>query len=112
MTETTPVTPVSLLREYAECLRGDWGDIDGRAEKQTINRLADLISAAGPAYALPLDAAMWIREGCGMCPAGGGHWTHFCDSECHDFEGAWTSERYLAAAAAVRALLAGKGETA
>ena len=112
MTENTPATPLSLLREYADCLRGDWGSIDGRSEKVTINRFADLIFAAGPAYELPLDVAMFIRGEGNMCPAGRGHWIRYCDVDCPDLKEGWAPERYRAAFDAARALLAGKGETA
>lgn len=35
------MTPIEGLRFYADALRGDWGSIDGRGEKQSLNEYID-----------------------------------------------------------------------
>lgn len=66
---------LTVLREYASAIRGDWGDLDGRCIKAALNDLADAIEGVG-------QTADWSveqhRADAGLCPSGGGHWTRHC----------------------------------
>lgn len=75
------ITTADLLDEYASALRGDWGSIDGRAEKLGLNQLADQIREHGNAP-LTAPAVAAARDGLGLCPGGSGHWTWHCDAGC------------------------------
>ena len=70
----TPAEPnaVRVLREYANALRGDWGSIDGRSEKMSLNAIADAIVSNEP------HTMESLRNAAGVCPAGGGHGTDYC----------------------------------
>lgn len=70
-------TTADLLREYGSALRGSWGDIDGRSEKQALHALADAIETHG-STALSESEQRRLREELGVCPDGGGHWAYFC----------------------------------
>ena len=72
MSDKTEPVGVRVLREYANALRGDWGSIDGRSEKISINAIADAIVADEP----PTIEA--LRAEADLCPQGGGHWTEHC----------------------------------
>ena len=64
------------LREYADALRGDWGSIDGRSEKASLNDLADAILAPES------KTVTRLREDLGVCARGDGHWLDYCDEDC------------------------------
>jgi hypothetical protein len=65
-----------VLCEYGEAIRGDWGSIDGRSERSTIQDFAAAILA--PAEYTSED----LRANADICPAGNGHWTQYCDDDC------------------------------
>jgi hypothetical protein len=70
----------SVLREYGEAIRGDWGSIDGRGERSTINEFAD-------AFLKPESfTAERLRDMSDICPFGGGHWTEHCYDTCGEEE--------------------------
>jgi len=65
-----------VLREYGAAIRGDWGSIDGRSEQGTLETFADAVTNPG-AYTV-----QQLRDMADICPAGNGHWTEYCDSDC------------------------------
>lgn len=70
-----------LLSEYASALRGSWGDIDGRSEQISLNKLAELIRKKG-ADQLSEPDVVSMRDSLSVCPSGEGHWTQYCDESC------------------------------
>jgi hypothetical protein len=65
-----------VLCEYGEAIRGDWGRIDGRSERSTIQTFADAINKP------QIYTAETLRLMADICPLGSGHWTEYCDDEC------------------------------
>lgn len=76
MADNTAVA-AKALREYADAIRGDWGSIDGRSEKNSLNRLADVIEDRDTEVSIDT-----LRDVLGVCPHGQGHWTMYCDEDC------------------------------
>ena len=66
----------SVLREYGSAIRGDWGSIDGRRERDTLDSFASAITTPG------VYTVAEIRELADICPHGGGHWTEHCYMYC------------------------------
>lgn len=66
----------NVLCEYGEAIRGDWGSIDGRSERDSIQTFADAILSPGKYERETL------RDQAGICPNGSGHWTEYCDEDC------------------------------
>lgn len=62
------------LREYGSCIRGDWGDIDGRGVRDDLDELASALEGEDKTI------EQW-REQLGMCPSGEGHWTRHCQEK-------------------------------
>jgi len=63
-----------VLHEYGDALRGDWGSIDGRSERTSIQTMARWV--ADPSlFPASLEAA---REEVGICSEGFGHWQMYC----------------------------------
>ena len=72
------VLPAML--EYADAIRGDWSNFDGRTEKSIINRWVAELRQPDPSHDIE-----WHRRNLGICMAGGGHWCGrwgYCDDEC------------------------------
>lgn len=65
-----------VLREYGAAMRGDWGNIDGRAVRGDLEDIAGWID--NPVAFPGLLAA---REQVGICRSGGGHWIDYCTEE-------------------------------
>jgi len=65
-----------VLCEYGEAIRGDWGSIDGRGERSTIQEFAAAILEPG-SYTIED-----LRSQADICPNGYGHWTQYCDEDC------------------------------
>lgn len=57
------------MREYADAIRGDWSDFDGRSEKHVILSWVDEIENPSNKHDLE-----WWRNQLGLCPDGNGHW--------------------------------------
>lgn len=66
---------IQALREYANAIRGDWGDIDGRSVKANLDEFADAIEGKGRAAEWTIEQH---RQDSGLCPSGEGHWTVHC----------------------------------
>lgn len=44
-----PMTPIEGIRFYADALRGDWGNVDGRSEEHSLNAYVDwAMTVTGP----------------------------------------------------------------
>lgn len=65
-----------VLREYANALRRDWVDIDGRSEKVALGRLADAVDHYGTATLKQVDLVD-LRIVVGVTPSGSGEWYDF-----------------------------------
>ncbi len=64
------------MREYAQAIRGDWGDFDGRTERDVINGWTEEIET-------PTDQTIeQFRASHGLCPDGNGHWEGFSWGHC------------------------------
>lgn len=74
-------TTADLLDEYGEAIRGSWGDIDGRSERMALQDLAAAIRQHGN-QTLSDERVDELRQNLGVCRAGSGHWTEFCDPDC------------------------------
>lgn len=68
------------MLEYAQAIRGDWSEFDGRSERDVIEMWVSEIRN-------PSDTTLeqW-RDRLGICPDGNGHWAGFgwyghCDKE-------------------------------
>lgn len=70
-------TTADLLDEYAQALRGSWGDIDGRSEQAALNTLSKAMRTHGTSDLEPSEVKS-LRESLGVCDKGLGHWTEFC----------------------------------
>lgn len=75
------ITTADLLDEYGSALRGSWGGIDGRSEQAALGSLSKAIIDHGN-DCLATASVQSLRDDLGICPAGNGHWTEFCDDEC------------------------------
>lgn len=68
------------MKEYAEAIRGDWSDFDGRSERGVIWSWVEYLDKPDEK---PIEA--WRAE-LGLCPDGNGHWGgkwgHCSESEC------------------------------
>ena len=66
------------MLEYAQCIRGDWSDFDGRGERDVIESwVQEIENPTGRTI------DQW-REWLGMCVQGGCHWDHWCPE--YDFK--------------------------
>lgn len=65
----------SVLNEYGEAIRGDWGSID---ERPTINTFAEAMLHPDKC------SVERLRLAADICPHGHGHWTQYCDKYCGD----------------------------
>lgn len=66
MSNTGPLT--QAMREYAQAIRGDWSDFDGRSERDVIEGwAAEIDNPTGKTL------EQWRNE-LGVCPDGNGHW--------------------------------------
>ena len=73
--------PTDILREYGQAIRGLWSDLDGRCVRDNLDEIAKVIEDTNDAE-LSQEDAVCLREDIGICPAGKGHWTEFCDASC------------------------------
>lgn len=80
-------TTADLLDEYAQALRGYWGDIDGRTEQTALNILSEAMRTHGTAALEPGEVKR-LRETLDVCDKGLGHWTDFCG----DYDAYYTEE--------------------
>ncbi|GAA1788137.1 hypothetical protein [Agromyces lapidis] len=64
------------MQEYANAIRGDWSDFDGRSERDVIEDWIGEIDN-------PSDKTLeqW-RDQLGLCPDGNGHWAGFKWGNC------------------------------
>ena len=69
------VLVTDLMGEYFGALRGSWGGIDGRSERQRWCDFRDHLAEG------VTDKAR-LRADLDVCPAGGGHWTEYCYDSC------------------------------
>jgi hypothetical protein len=65
------------MGEYAQAIRGDWSNVDGRTERDVIEGWADEIRNPDPAHTLE-----WWRDDLDICPDGNGHWAGFSWGHC------------------------------
>lgn len=66
---------VGVLREWGKAIRGDWGGIDGRSCRDSLDRLANHLDFAhehGEAGA----SLRRVRYDADVCQFGKGHWEH------------------------------------
>jgi hypothetical protein len=63
----------TVLREWAQAIRGAWGDIDGRSCKDELTAIADWIDTPKTAPDITV-----MRQTVGICLDGNGHWNYFC----------------------------------
>jgi hypothetical protein len=67
------------MQEYANAIRGDWSDFDGRSERSVIEGwIAEIENPRG------VTLEQW-RNLLGLCPDGNGHWGGawgHCDNGC------------------------------
>lgn len=64
------------MLEYAQAIRGDWSDFDGRSERDVIESwVSEMRKPTG--RTLP----EW-RDYLGLCPDGNGHWAGFEWGHC------------------------------
>ena len=72
---STEVLEQAML-EYAQAIRGDWSDFDGRSERDVIESwVVEMRNPTG--RTLP----EW-RDYLGICPDGNGHWAGFKWGHC------------------------------
>lgn len=76
--ETNDLTQAML--EYAQAIRGDWSEFDGRSERDVIESWVDEINA-------PSGRSLeeW-RDLLDLCPDGNGHWAGFKWGHCDQDE--------------------------
>lgn len=87
MSNEVNIVALQALREYAQALRGDWSDFDGRSNKAALEEFADAIEGKGHAANWTIER--W-RQDNGICPTQGDHWTHHCDqSRCGNERTRW-----------------------
>lgn len=73
---------LQAMSEYAQAVRGDWSDFDGRTERNVIEGWISELREPNPDHDLE-----WHRRYLGLCMVGGGHWCgawagHCAMSEC------------------------------
>ena len=73
-----------IVRELGAAIRGDWGTIDGRSVRLSMDRIAAHIEAEGNAEMTDAEARQ-LRDNANLCLSGGGHWQMYCEDE--DCEG-------------------------
>lgn len=66
------------MLEYAEAIRGDWSDFDGRSERNVIESWVD--EMRNPTHTT-IDE--W-RDRLGICPDGNGHWAGLRWGHCRE----------------------------
>ena len=76
MTVKNYTTPTGILREYAEAVRGDWSDFDGRTARSVLQTIAEWID-----YPETYPGEVMARLNFGLCPRGEGHWDHYCSED-------------------------------
>ena len=64
------------MNEYAQAIRGDWSEFDGRSERDVIDSWASEIETP-----TETTLAEW-RDRLGICPDGNGHWAGFRWGHC------------------------------
>jgi len=70
----------TVLDEWAQAIRGDWGSIDGRTCRSELQNLSSFLMAEEP---LDIEYLRWNAE---ICPEGKGHWLEWCrDDGCIDY---------------------------
>ena len=77
-------TILDILDEYAQAIRGSWGDIDGRSMKLEINEVTDWIRENGITDLTEFEVKKW-RYRLDICISGEGHWTEFCE-DCEEWD--------------------------
>ena len=75
MSDTTALE--QAMSEYAQAIRGDWSDFDGRSERDIIDSWVTEIHSPDPEHTLE-----WWRGRLGICADGNGHWAGFRYGHC------------------------------
>lgn len=65
------------MLEYAQAIRGDWSDFDGRSERDVIESWVCEMDAPQEEHTL-----LWWRDYLNLCPDGNGHWAGFRWGHC------------------------------
>jgi hypothetical protein len=63
------------MQEWANAIRGDWSDVDGRSVRVEIEEWISALNG-GPESERTIER--W-RDSMGVCPKGEGHWLHHCE---------------------------------
>lgn len=69
---------LQAMTEYAQAVRGDWSDFDGRSNKAVLEEFVDELRE-------PRRGIEQWRAWLNVCTAGGGHWCGhwgYCDDSC------------------------------
>jgi len=83
---TGPEAALQALREYAQALRGDWSDFDGRSNKHTLEEFADAIEGK---TRTDWTVERW-RQDNDICPVHGDHWLRHCSpARCNREPSRW-----------------------
>ena len=70
----------TVLDEWAQAIRGDWGSIDGRTCRSELQNLSSYLFVDEP---LEVE---YVRYTAGICVEGKGHWLEWCiDNGCIDY---------------------------
>lgn len=74
----------TVLRSYAQALRSDWSEIDGRSEKRALNAIADAVEAEHAGEAIDQKA---LADRAGVCLTCGA-WLNgaLCDHDTNQAE--------------------------
>ena len=71
---------LQAMGEYANAIRGDWSNFDGRSEKEIINGWVAELRNPDPAHDID-----WHQHDLGICITGSKHWCGhwgYCDDTC------------------------------
>lgn len=77
------------MLEYAQAIRGDWSDFDGRSERDIIESWVCEMDVPYPEE----HTLMWWRDQLNLCPDGNGHWAGTRWGHCREEECPTTMER-------------------
>lgn len=76
------------MLEYAQAIRGDWSDFDGRSEKGIIESWVSEMDLPEESH-----TPAWWRDELNLCPDGNGHWVGFIYGHCSVTECPVSAER-------------------
>lgn len=71
MKQGTEAPLTMAMQEWADAIRGDWSDVDGRSVRAQVEEWIAAIEGAAPYAEWTIE--QW-RTSMGVCPDGGGHW--------------------------------------